>query len=101
MLAEPLQHLLVVHEAVQRAQQEGVEGQVADLLQLKVPAEVLQPPGAPDAGLQHLQRLAVLPEVSCKRLEGSKDKSGGAQWISTCMLEALHPVSFFLPKFTG
>lgn len=44
VLAEPLQDLLVVHEAVQRPQQEDVERQVAGLLQLKVPAEGLQVP---------------------------------------------------------
>lgn len=41
MLAQPLQDLLVVHEPVQRAQEEGVEGQVAHLLQLEVSAEML------------------------------------------------------------
>lgn len=70
VLAEPLQDLLVVHEPVQRAQEEGVEWQVAHLLQLEVSAQVLQPPGAPDAGLQRLQGLAVLPQVSGQLLEG-------------------------------
>lgn len=63
MLAQPLQDLLVVHEPVQRAQEEGVEGQVAHLLQLEVSAEMLQPPGALDGGLQGLQGLAVLPQM--------------------------------------
>lgn len=64
VLAEPLQDLLVVHEPVQRAQEEGVERQVTHLLQLKVSAEMLQPPGALDGVLQGLQGLAVLPKVS-------------------------------------
>lgn len=64
VLAQALQQPLVVHEPVQRAQQEGVERQVAHLLQLEVPAQVLQPPRAPDAGLQRLQSFAVLPQVN-------------------------------------
>lgn len=72
VLAQPLQDLLVVHEPVQRAQEEGVEGQVAHLLQLEVSAQALQPPGAPDAALQGLQSLAVLPQVSRQRLVGRK-----------------------------
>lgn len=63
VLAEPLQDLLVVHEPVQRAQEEGVEWQVTHLLQLKVSAEMLQPPGALDGRLQCLQGFTVLPQV--------------------------------------
>lgn len=63
MLAEPFQDLLVVHEPVQRAQEEGVEWQVTHLLQLEVSAEMLQPPGALDRRLQGLQGFAVLPQV--------------------------------------
>lgn len=77
MLAQPLQDLLVVHEPVQGAQEEGVERQVAHLLQLEVSAQVLQPPGALDAGLQGLQSLAVLPQVSGQLLVRAKDQGGG------------------------
>lgn len=77
VLAEPLQDLLVVHEPVQRAQQEAVERQVAHLLQLEVPAEVLQPPGAADGGLQGLQGLAVLPQVGRQVL---RRKRSGERW---------------------
>lgn len=43
MFAQALQDLLVVDEAVQRPQDEDVQGDVADLLQLKIPAETLEP----------------------------------------------------------
>lgn len=76
VLAEPLQDLLVVHEPVQRAQEEGVERQVTHLLQLKVSAEMLQPPGALDGVLQGLQGLAVLPKVSGQVLRAE----GGWSW---------------------
>lgn len=76
VLAQALQDLLVVHEPVQRAQEEGVERQVAHLLQLKVSAQVLQPPRAPDAGLQGLQRLAVLPQLGSQLLEVGRKTSG-------------------------
>lgn len=75
VLAQPLQDLLVVHEPVQRAQEEGVERQVAHLLQLEVSAEELQAPGAPDGVLQRLQRLAMLPEVRCQVLVGQEGES--------------------------
>lgn len=79
VLAQPLQDLLVVHEPVQRAQEEGVERQVTHLLQLEVSAEVFQPPGALDGGLQGLQGLAVLPEVGCQVLREEADGR-----VSTC-----------------
>lgn len=41
MFAQTLQDLLVVNEAVQGPQNEDIEGDVADFLQLKVPAETL------------------------------------------------------------
>lgn len=78
VFAQSLQDLLVVHEPVQRAQEEGVERQVAHLLQLEVSAQALQPPGAPDAGLQRLQRLAVLPQVSSQLLVGKTCEGAGA-----------------------
>ena len=70
VLAEALQDLLVVREAVQRAQQEHVEGDVAHLLQLKVPAHVLQPAGGPARLVQVHQGLRLALEVSCQGLEG-------------------------------
>lgn len=45
VFAQTLQDLLVVHEAVQRPQDEDVQGDVADFLQLEIPAESLQPAG--------------------------------------------------------
>lgn len=89
VLAQPLQDLLVVHEAVQRAQEEGVERQVAHLLQLEVSAQVLQPPGAPDAGLQRLQSLAMLPQVRSQWLLEPKDKWGGVLLSGTACARGL------------
>lgn len=45
VFAQTLQDLLVVDEAVQRPQDEDIQGDVADLLKLKIPAETLQPAG--------------------------------------------------------
>lgn len=67
-----------MHEPVQRAQQEGVERQVAHLLQLEVSAQVLQPPRAPDARLQRLQSLAVLPQVGRQLLGGERGRKTSA-----------------------
>lgn len=47
VLAQPLQDELVVQQAVERPQQEDVEGQVANPLLLKVPAEGLHLPAGP------------------------------------------------------
>ena len=66
-----------MHEPVQRAQEEGVERQVAHLLQLEVSAQALQPPGAPDAGLQRLQSLAVLPQMRRQLLAGETREGVG------------------------
>lgn len=44
VLAQPLQDELVVQQAVERPQQEDVEGQVANPLLLKVPAQGLHLP---------------------------------------------------------
>ena len=52
MFAQALQDLLVVNETVQRTQDEAVEGDVADLLQLEVPAEALHLAGRPARLLQ-------------------------------------------------
>lgn len=109
VLAQPLQHLLVVHEPVQRAQEEGVERQVAHLLQLEVSAQVLQPPRAPDAGLQRLQSLAVLPQVGSQVLgvgEGARLAELHAHavrparraetQISSAFVSSFHYISTFL-----
>lgn len=68
VFAEALQDQLVVHEAVQRAQEEDVEWQVADLLQLKVTAQRLQPPRAPARPLQLQQGLGLLLQVTSHQL---------------------------------
>lgn len=60
VLAQPLQDELVVHEALDGLEQEGVERQVADLLQLKLLVDrlqLLQPLGGL---LQLRQHLVVL-----------------------------------------
>lgn len=99
VLAQPLQDLLVVHEPVQRAQEEGVERQVAHLLQLEVSAQVLQPPGAPDAGLQRLQGLAVLPQVRSQWLSGRKTSGEEpAQWNCMCTRPAHWPSERRIPS---
>ena len=69
VFAEALQDLLVMHEAVQGPEDEHVEGDVAHLLQLKVPDQHLQAPGAPARLLQLHQGLRVLLEVGCQWLE--------------------------------
>ena len=68
---EALQDQLVVHEALDGLQQEGVEGQVAHLLQLKLLVhrlQLLQPLGGL---LQLRQNLIVLLQVAGKLLQGS------------------------------
>lgn len=60
VFAQTLQDLLVVSEAVQRPQDEDIEGDVADLLQLKVPAETLQLTGRPARLLQLHQNFGLL-----------------------------------------
>lgn len=52
VFAQALQDLLVVDEAMQRPQDEDIQRDVADLLQLKVPAEVLQARARPARLLQ-------------------------------------------------
>lgn len=69
MFAQPLQDELVVHEALDGFEQEGVEGQVADLLQLKLfvhRLQLLQPLGGL---LQLRQDLVVLLEVAGELLQ--------------------------------
>lgn len=52
VFAQALQNLLVVDEAMQRPQDEDIQRDVANLLQLKVPAEVLQAGARPARLLQ-------------------------------------------------
>lgn len=68
VFAQALQYLLVVDEAVQRAQNEDVEGDVADLLQLEVPAQTLQLAGPLARILQLQQNLGLLVQVYCQGL---------------------------------
>lgn len=68
VFAQALQDLLVVNEAVQRPQDEDIEGDVADLLQLKVPAETLQLAGRPARLLQLQQNFRLLMQVRCQGL---------------------------------
>lgn len=68
VFAQALQDLLVVIEAVQRPQDEDVEGDVADLLQLKVSAETLQLAGRPARLLQLHQKFRLFMQVCCQGL---------------------------------
>lgn len=106
VLAQPLQDLLVVHEPVQRAQEEGVQRQVTHLLQLEVSAEMFQPPGALDGGLQCLQGLAVLPQVGCQVLREEADgpvstcpPAGCVKTRETFVLTILHGLFFVCHYF--
>ena len=59
MLAEPLQDELVVQQAMERAQQEDVEGQVANPLLLEVPTQSLHLATGPEDGF-YLYKLQVI-----------------------------------------
>lgn len=63
VLAQALQDLLIVDEAVQRPQDEDIQGDVADFLQLKLPAETLQPAGRPARLLQLQQGFRLLVQT--------------------------------------
>ena len=86
MFTEALQDEFVVQQAMQGAQQEDVEGQVADLLLLKVPTEPLQPPGGAAGALHLQQHLGVPLEVHRQLLLGRRGREGGGrggcQWQS-------------------
>ncbi len=69
MFAQALQDLLVVDEAVQRPQNEDIQRDVADLLQLKLPAETLKLAGRPACLLQLQQNFRLLMQVCCQGLE--------------------------------
>ncbi len=79
VFAQALQDLLVVDEAVQRPQNKDIEGDVADLLQLKVPAETLQPAGRPARLLQLQQKIWLLMQVCCQGL-WTKLEYGTHKW---------------------
>lgn len=70
MFAQALQDLLVVDEAVQRPQDEDIQGDVADLLQLKVPAQTLQPAGRPARLFQLQQNFRLLVQARRQGLWG-------------------------------
>lgn len=76
VFAQPLQDLLVVDEAVQRPQDEDVERDVADLLQLKVPAQGLQPAGRPARLLQLQQHLRLLVQARRQGLWAETGEQG-------------------------
>ena len=71
-LAQAAQQPAVVPQALQRLQQEGVERQVADLLEFKVPAQRVQPPQAPAGRVQPRQDLVQPLEVVGQRLRGGR-----------------------------
>lgn len=68
VFAQALQDLLVVDEAVQRPQNEDIQGDVADLLQLKVPAETLQLARRPARLLDLQQNFRLFMQIRCKGL---------------------------------
>lgn len=76
VFAQPLQDLLVVEEAVQGPQDEDVQRDVADLLQLKVPAETLQPAGRPARLLQLQQHLRLLVQARRQGLWAERGEHG-------------------------
>lgn len=63
VFAQTLQDLLVAGEAVQRPQDEDVEGDVADLLQLEISAQTLQLLRRPAHLLQLQQDIRLLVQV--------------------------------------
>lgn len=69
MFAQALQDLLVVNEAMQRPQDEDIQRDVADLLQLKVPAEALQAGARPARLLQLQQSFRLFVQAHCQRLQ--------------------------------
>lgn len=68
MFTEALEDLFVMNEAVQGPQNEDVEGDVADLLQLEIPAQSLQPAGRLARLLQLQQDFRLLIQVCCQGL---------------------------------
>lgn len=74
MFAQALQDLLVVDEAMQRPQDEDVERDVADLLQLKVPAQAFQVGARPARLLQLQQSLRLLVQAHCQGLQSGEVK---------------------------
>lgn len=84
MFAQSLQDELVVHETLDGLEQEGVEWQVADLLQFKLfvnGLQLLQPLGSL---LQLCQHLVVLLQVAGEPLttdKAARVRSGAARLI--------------------
>lgn len=68
VFAQALQNLLVVDEAMQRPQDEDIQRDVANLLQLKVPAEVLQAGARPARLLQLEQSFRLFVQAHRQRL---------------------------------
>lgn len=72
VFAQTLQDLLVVNETVQRPQNEDREGDVTNLLQLKVPAQALQLAGRPARLLQLQQDFGLFVQVCCQGLDHNR-----------------------------
>lgn len=77
MFTQALQDLLVVDEAMQRPQDEDIQRDVADLLQLKLPAQALQAWAGPARLLQLQQSLRLFVQAPCQRLQIGKVKQQG------------------------
>lgn len=69
VFAQALQDQLVVDEAVKGPQNKDVEGDVADLLQLELSAQTLQPAGRHAGLLQLQQDVGLLVQVGCQGLQ--------------------------------
>lgn len=80
VFAEALQDLFIVHEAVQRPQEEDVEWQVTDLLKLKVSAQTLQLSGRATRPFQLQQRLWMLLKMSCQQLRSQRETVNHLSW---------------------
>lgn len=99
MLAEPLQDEFVVHEALDGLQQEGVEGKVANLLQLELfvdRLQLLQPLGG---FLQLGQHLVVLLEVTGELLMDRASRLGQTfRGMKQVQLKSSHLQSTHVPQ---
>lgn len=69
VFAQALQDLLVVSEAVERSKDKDVQGDIADLLQLKLSAQTLQTTGGLTRLLQLQQNFRLLVQVCCQGLK--------------------------------
>lgn len=85
MFAQTLQNMFVVDEAMQRPQDEDIQRDVADLLQLKVPAQALQA-GARSARLLQLQQsFRLFVQAHCQRLQTNSVKVKQKKSITDCL----------------